>query len=123
MRTGPHRAQPNTELDCGGGQRDRGLQVLLRRGEQPGGHRHQERPRHHHHTLHHGVHQRKGSWDKSKYCNYLFAAHIEIFSAQTTTRFWEVFGEEPKFKMFTVYDKHGTIPESAITLSRPKDYR
>ena len=55
--------------------------------------------------------------------NYLFAAHIEIFSAQTTTRFWEVFGEEPKFKMFTVYDKHGTIPESAITLSRPKDYR
>ena len=46
-----------------------------------------------------------------------------MFSAQTSTRFWEVFGGEPKFKMFTRYDKSGTIPESTITLSRPKDYR
>ena len=46
-----------------------------------------------------------------------------MLSAQTTTRFWEVFGDEPKFKMFTWKDKGGTIPESAITLSRPKDYR
>ena len=55
--------------------------------------------------------------------NYPFAAHIDMFSEQTSTRFWEVFGEEPKFKMFTRYDKGGTIPESAITLSRPKGYR
>ena len=55
--------------------------------------------------------------------NYPFAAHVDMLSAQTTTRFWEVFGEEPKFKMFTWKDKGGTIPESAITLSRPKDYR
>ena len=42
---------------------------------------------------------------------------------QTTTHFWEVFGNEPKFKMFTRYEKGVTIPERAITLSRDKDYR
>ena len=53
--------------------------------------------------------------------NYIpISLHFSHHSTQSTTNFWEIFGEEDQFKRFA---KKGSVPDKAVTLERDKNYR